>query len=1190
MTTPPTIDLEYTLSDRFERDDGRVYLNGWEAIVRLLLEQRRADARAGLETRGFVSGYPGSPLGGLDTLLRRQRQHLIDEGIHFEPGLNEDLAATAVAGSQYLNHGPITAPLDGVFGLWYGKGPGLERSADAIRTASYQGVSRTGGVIALVGDDHDARSTVTAQQSETLFVHMHVPILNPASVQEYLDLGLAGWALSRHCGSWVGMIALNDTADSASSVAVARDRRPFALPPGEAPPPFGTPRPPGVAGAAQLEVEIRSLRLPAATAFARANRLDRAAITADPASPHRRLGIVASGKAYLDVLDGLERLGLGPQRAAQLGISVYKVVMPWPLEPEGITEFVTGLDEVLVVEPKHPIIEDQIGRLLWRMPADRRPLLTGKHDPEGRPLVPDYGALDGTVVAKAILARLEHTLVDDALVRSLRPKERITLVSVQPQAAANVVRAAGFCSGCPHNTSMKVPAGSFNIGGTGCHGMAIGSPAQGRETHWFTHMGGEGALWLGMAPFADQHHTFQNMGDGTYSHSGALAVRAAVAARVDMTFKILLNGYISMTGGQSIPGELTAADVARQLLAEGVTEVAVVTDDVQRHRRDGTVHPPGVGVHDRSELVAVEERLQQVRGVTAVVFDQPCAAELRRERTRGRIAAPPTRVVIHDAVCEGCGDCNVQSNCISVEPLDTDLGRKRVINQSSCNQDFTCLDGYCPSFVTLTGATPKKAAAGEAVATTREAMLATLPNPVVGELAAPVNILIGGIGGGGVLTIGALLGMAAHLEGKAVTVLNESGLAQKNGAVQSHVRIAADPDTHLSPRINADAADLVLGADPVVVASPGPLSTVRRDRTRVVVNRVVKPPVGFAIDGAMDLSVEPLLQAIRRAAGPDNVTSFDADRLATKLLGDAIYGNLALLGYAAQRGWLPVGVDALDRAIQLNGVAVDANREAFTWGRLAAHDPEGVSVVVDSVTNATPGAADAADDSLDALVDRRARHLVAYQGQSYAEEFRDAVSAVVDAERRALPGSDVLGRAAAESLFKLMAYKDEYEVARLYTDRAFWDQLERDFEPGYTTAINLAPQVLNRRDPRTGRARKVQVPARLAMPAFRLLARGRVLRGTRLDLFGRTPHRRAERRRIVEFRALLAEIVDRLTPDNHELAVQLASLPQQIRGYDTVKDAAATAVAEKTRALLDELRATPALAAAPTSRSEHPVE
>jgi indolepyruvate ferredoxin oxidoreductase len=1174
------VEAGYRLEDRFDRQQGRVYLTGWDALVRLPLMQQRRDSAAGLNTAGYVSGYPGSPLGGLDSLFRSQREMLQAHHVHFEPGLNEDMAATAISGTQYLNVGPVTSSYDGVFGLWYGKGPGVERSTDAMRTASVRGTSRTGGVLALAGDDHHARSTVTAQQSETLFVHMHMPVLNPATVQEYLDFGLAGWALSRFVSSWVGMICLNDTADSAATVDVDPSRPSLILPPGiTAPPTLGTMRSGGLGGALAIEEEIRTQRFPAAQAFSRVNGLDRITLPSTRRGTGRGIGIITAGKGYLDVNEGLVQLGITPERAGEMGLSVLKLAMTFPVDPEIVLEFADGLDEVLVIEPKHPIIEDQVVRILRRVPADRRPDVVGKTDEHGARLIPEWGGLDATQVAGILLGRIERRSGDPDLVASLRPKQpMVVLTAVSGDAAeadedhehSDLVRSAGFCSGCPHNTSTKVPEGSFAIGGTGCHGMATMLRAPGRDTYMGTHMGGEGGLWIGMAPFATQQHMIQNMGDGTYSHSGALAIRAAIAADVNMTFKVLLNGYISMTGGQAIPGGLTAQHLAAQLLAEGVRKVVVVTDDLG-HYEGAAAFPEGVEVVDRDELIRAQEDLQKIEGVTGLIYDQACAAELRRERKRGNAVDPDKRTFIHETVCEGCGDCNVQSNCISVEPLETDLGRKRLINQSTCNKDFSCVDGYCPSFVTLYGATPRRR--GRTGAAASADLFATLPRPTVADCSQPYNIVVGGIGGGGVLTIGGLLGMAAHVEGKTATVLNESGLAQKNGAVQSHIRVVEDAHAELAPRINVRSADVVIGADIVVVSGPDPIATMDKGRTWAIVNDDVRPTVAFSRNGNLDLSSGSMSRLLRRATG-DNVELIDANQLAAALMGDSIYANLLLLGYALQQGRLPVSAEALDRAIELNGVAIANNHEALKWGRLAAHDLPAVLGIVSAAASATSGrAAPVEPRTVEELIADRVAFLADYQDADYAARYAADVRRMVAVEQQRTPGHDELGWAVARHLFKLMAYKDEYEVARLYADPAFKRRLDEAFEGDFTWKVNLAPQLFNRRDASTGRAKKWEIPSTVAMPMFKALAKGRRWRGTKLDVFGKSAHRRAERALIGDYRTLLDEIAIALDETNHAVAVQLASIPDMIRGYDTVKDQAVGEAKEKQSALLQELRA-----------------
>ncbi|WP_166741561.1 indolepyruvate ferredoxin oxidoreductase family protein [Cumulibacter soli] len=1168
------MDRDYTLDDRFDRETGRVYLTGWDALARLPLMQRARDVAEGRNTAGYVSGYPGSPLGGLDSLLRAEVDRLKKNRIHFEPGINEDIAATAISGTQYLNIGPVTSKYDGVFGMWYGKGPGVERSVDAMRTASYRGVAPLGGVLALAGDDHDARSTITAQQSDTLFVHMHMPILNPSSIQEVVDYGLYGWALSRFSGSWVGFICLNDIIDSAATVTVDPAHPRIVLPEGTARPlPLGAARPgaAGLGGAVGLEEEIRTVRYDAARAFARANDLNKVTVARTGSVMPRTIAIVTAGKTHLDVMDALGDLGLDATRAAELGISVLKLGMTWPVEPECILDIAANHDEIIVVEPKHPIIEDQVARLIRQLPIDKRPVLVGKTDETGARLVPEHGALDAELVSRVLFRRISTSGLDENELQKMRPRQSLDLLGLTVQNAGGdeLVRAAGFCSGCPHSSSTKVPEGSFNIGGTGCHGMAGMLNVPGRDTFMSTHMGGEGALWIGMAPFTEQEHTFQNVGDGTYSHSASMVIRAAVAAGTTMTFKVLLNGYISMTGGQSIPGQLTAQDVARQLLAEGVGEVVVLTDDPAKYR-GGQAFPTGVKVHERHDLIDVERRLRDISGVTALVFDQACAAELRRERKRGNAEDPNKRAFINPDVCEGCGDCNVQSNCISVEPLETDLGRKRKINQSSCNKDMTCVDGYCPSFVTVYDATPRKRGR---VATSAAEHGWDLPTPEIADAASPYGIVIGGVGGGGVLTVGALLGMAAHLEGKSASVLNESGLAQKNGTVHSHVRIVDQAGIELSPRIGKASADLLFGADMIVAAAQTMLSTARSGSTTALVNADVSPTVAFAGSRDLDMSTQGMVRRLDRTLG-EGLNVLAATRLATRLMGDGIYANLFMLGYAAQIGALPVSVASIARAIEINGVSVKANQEAFMWGRHAAVDLPAVERIADVDHDQTDDAA-TVEENIEELIERRAEFLADYQNAQWADRFRAMVRRVYDAESRVAGSAGQLTKAATQSLFKLMSYKDEYEVARLYTNADFQRQLDEAFEPGYRYKLNFAPQMFNRRSKDTGRAAKWEIPSQVAMPLLRGLAMARKVRGTSLDVFGMTKHRRAERARIFDYIKVLGEITTELNAANLDLAIQIASLPTEIRGFDTIKDEAAVVVEEKMQMLVREFADTP---------------
>jgi indolepyruvate ferredoxin oxidoreductase len=1156
MTTPP-LDASYELDHRYTRAAGRVFLTGVQALVRLPMLQRERDRAAGLNTAGFISGYRGSPLGGYDLALWEARAHLERCDVLFQPGVNEDLAATAVWGTQQamVQPGPTK---DGVFAIWYGKGPGVDRSLDPIKHGNYLGTAKHGGVLALCGDDPGAKSSSIAHQSEQAMIHAGIPLLNPASVQEYLDFGLYGFAMSRFAGCWVAMKCLTDTVDSGASVEVGPERVRITLPEF----PFPARDHHVTMNNVPLEIEraVYQVKLPAARAFARANGLDRVALD----TPRRRFGIVTTGKPYLDVRQALEELGLGEAQCAALGLCVYKVGMSWPLEPEGVRAFCRGLEDVLVVEEKRPIIEEQLARVLYN--EAQRPRLLGKLDERGAPLVPNEGELSPSAVAAVLRGWLARRAPEHAgLLRAAAAG-----VPVAPPSA--LMRLPSFCSGCPHNTSTVVPEGSIALGGIGCHGMAVWLPE--RRTFGATHMGGEGANWIGTAPFTKTPHVFQNLGDGTYFHSGLLAIRACVAAGVNITYKVLVNGAVAMTGGQPIEGEtlegeVTCPEIARQLVAEGVKRVVVVSQDPMKYAEG--VFPTGVEVKHRDELMTVQKRLRATPGVTAIVYDQTCAAEARRLRRQGKFDDPDRRIVINELVCEGCGDCSVQSNCISIEPLETEYGRKRKINQSSCNKDYSCVKGYCPSFVSVTGGRLRKAETQQA-GVDEAALFAALPEPALPALDAPYNVLLTGIGGTGVVTVGAVLAMAAHLEGGGASELDVTGLAQKNGAVASHVRIAKTPEALHATRIGVGAADLAIGCDLVVATSFENLPRLS-PRTTAVVNSHVQPTAEFATNANLDLSADKMLGAVRAACGEANVHAVSANELAVALLGDALATNLLLLGFAWQIGKLPVSLAALDRALVLNGRGLAMNRRAFAWGRLLAADPEAVKRAAKPLLREP---AQLADASLEALVARRVEFLTAYQGAAYAERYRRFVARVAEREQQVARGHDALARAAARYYFKLVAYKDEYEVARLYSDGSFAAQLSREFEGDYSLSLHLSPQFLPGflapRDPETGRIKKWRIPMGLMLPAFRVMAALRFLRGTPLDPFGWTRHRRAERAEIARYERTLAELLDALTRENLPVAVEIASLPESVRGFDTVKDRSLEAARGKETELLAAFR------------------
>ncbi len=1142
------------LDERYRCTSGTLYITGLQALVRLLLTQRELDARAGLSTAGYVSGYRGSPLGGLDRELWRAQRYLDPAGIRFQPGLNEDLAATSIWGTQQTGLFP-GARHDGVFAMWYGKGPGVDRSGDAFKHGNAAGSSRHGGVLVVAGDDHTCKSSSLPHQSEFAFVDAMVPVLNPADVAEIIQLGLYGYAMSRYSGCWVALKVTQEVADATQVVQLEPDALAIVEPQIALPSGGLNIRWPDSPNA--QEERLKSFRLPAALAFARANRIDRLVI--DP--PDARFGIVTTGKSHLDVLQALEDLGIDRQRAAALGIRLLKIGMNWPLEPDSVKALVAGVDEVLVVEEKRALIETQIKTQLYNLPAAMRPLIVGKEDERGAPLLASTGELTPSAIARVLAARLAR------FHRSADIDERLRYLDEQQGAletlATDVQRLPHFCSGCPHNTSTVVPEGSLAVGGIGCHYMAMWMD---RSTVTFTQMGGEGATWIGLAPFTNTPHVFQNIGDGTYAHSGSLAIRAAVAAGVNISYKILFNDAVAMTGGQPVEGGLTVARIAEQLEAEGVATVVVVTEDVGRYRNGGGL-PPGVPVRDRAELERVQHELRERKGVTALIYDQTCAAELHRKRKRGLVPAKARRVVINELVCEGCGDCNVQSNCLSVVPYETELGRKRRINQSSCNQDLRCLDGFCPSFVTLDGAQR-----GPAMPLAPEAM-PSLPEPEPAVISSGYNILIAGVGGTGVVTASGLVGLAGHLEGKHVRQLDQTGLAQRFGAVLSHIRITTDPRQAPALRIPAGQVDLLIGADLVAAAGVETLAMLAAKRSSVIVNTHHEMPPSFLRDPDYRLPEQRLLHALRSRSRPNELATLDATRLASALLGDSVAANVFMLGFAFQRGKLPVGSAALYRALELYGVNVAHNKLAFDWGRLAAHDPRAVETrAAGDAARPEPSAPD--EISLDELIERRAAFLRDYQDDAYAMRYRDGVARARRLEAGLRSGGDALAEAVARGYFKLLAYKDEYEVARLHTETGFLDTLRGNFGDSYTLRFHLSPPLIARIDPNTGRPKKYEFGAWMVWP-LRLLARMKGLRGTRFDPFAYSADRRMERRLLADYEAFLAELERHLDDARYDIAVQLAALAEQVRGYGPVKAAAVRRYEEKRQELLERFRTAP---------------
>lgn len=1110
---------DLSLSNRYTRTCGTVLLSGTQALVRMLIEQARSDRAAGLDTAGFVSGYRGSPLGGFDQELWRARAQLDPLGIHFQPGLNEELAATAVWGSQQSSALP-GALHDGVFGLWYGKGPGVDRSGDALKHANAWGTSRAGGVLAIAGDDHAAKSSSLAHQSEFALIDARMPVLHPSDAGEIIDFGLYGYALSRAAGLWVGMKLTSTVLDSAQTIDRLGSQARFVAPVNGLDAHIRWPD-----GPLAQEQRMVHVKLPAARAFIAANPLDRLVW----AGREDRLAIVVPGKSWNDVRAALEMLGIDSRRANQIGLRLIKVSVVWPLDSENLIRLIGDAETVLVVEEKRALIETELKAAYFDRCGSGTPRVIGKVGLSGEALLAEAGELDALSVARAVRRLLEQSV-------ELPPLP-------QPFEASRAVvsRTPYFCSGCPHNRSTRVPAGSIALGGIGCHSMAMHME---RGTIAYTQMGGEGATWIGHAPFTSTRHVFQNLGDGTFFHSGSLAIRAAVAAHRTITFKLLVNDAVAMTGGQPIDGELGVSKIVQLLRAEGVRRIAVVTERPQNY---ANAWGPGADVtlHERDTLEAVQRELRDVEGVSALIFEQVCAAELRRRRKRGKAPAAPMRVLINPDVCEGCGDCGVQSNCLSIQPLETEFGTKRRIDQSSCNADYSCLKGFCPSFVTVEG--EHSPARPDPIATSAE-----LPLPVLPRLDGTYRIVVAGVGGTGVVTVGALLAAAAHIEGKASATYDMTGMAQKAGPVLSHVAIAASSEAIAGAPTPAGAARLLIGCDPIVAADPQTLSLIDRDRGAAVWNSLAVATAAFTRDPDAEADSGELGRTIASAVPEGRSGPLAATSIAREALGDTIGANLLLVGAAWQKGLIPLGLSSIEAAIRLNGVQGELNLAAFSLGRRQAL---GLGLEVKP----------AAEPTVDELINRYGRLLTAYQDAAYAQRYRVAIDAISAAERRTSCGSEQLTRAVARNLGKLMAYKDEYEVARLHLSASFAAELDRQAGKGARVRYYLAPPFLSGADPSTGRPRK-RAFGRWIIPAFRLLAALRRVRGTWLDPFGRTSERKSERALVHRYLTLVERLAVEVTPANLPAAVALAAAADLIRGFGPVKAAGiAKAQAEEAR-------------------------
>lgn len=1141
------------LTDKYVQMGGRVYLNANQALVRLPLDQARRDRAAGLVTTGYISGYRGSPLGVYDAALTAAQELLDEHDIRFVPGLNEELAATAIRGTQELAWFG-KSKFQGVFGLWYGKGVGVDRACESLKLGNLEGAAAKGGFLAVAGDDPGGKSSANASQSEHTLIAGYLPVLYPSNIREIIEYGLFGWAMSRYSGAYVGMKCTTDMLDLSASVQLPDIHHPFHNPADISLPAEGLNLRRNQTPLVQEDWMVNK-RLPAAQAFVRANGLDKVILD----SPRRTIGIVAAGKVYLDLRQGLSDLGLSEDKCQELGIRLYKPGMIWPLERQGALAFAQGSRVILVIEEKRPILEDQLARYLYSCAADQRPAIAGKTDLLGAPLLAQTGELNPALVRKALVRILDQARISDPEV-SRRSAALDDLEGRALTLGGTSFRPAFFCSGCPHNTSTKIPDGSAAISAVGCHGLAAYVMPE-RNTMQPMPMGGDGMPWVSVGPLVEMPHIFQNMGDGTYAHSGILAIRQAVAVNANMTFKILYNDAVAMTGGQPVDASLTPLGVVNQLVAEGVTPVLLVSDDPDQYR--GVTLPANVTVNHRDEMDRLQREIREVKGVSAILYEQTCATENRRRRKRGVAVDPDRRVFINPQVCEGCGDCSVQSNCVSILPLETEFGRKRMIDQSTCNKDYSCIKGFCPSFVTVEGASIARRTSADGGELDR--LFETLPRPSLAPIGADgYNVLIAGIGGTGVLTLGALMGMAAHLEAKGCSILDVTGLAQKGGAVTSHIRVAAEAKELNTSRLAFGMADLILAADMIVGSGGDVLKTVKPGKTVAIVNRDVTPTGEFQTNHKLDLGEAKLELAISDALGGGTLLPVHGSRLATELTGDSIGTNVLMLGYAAQMGLLPVSIESLDEAIRLNGAFVTGNLRTLKLGRLAAHNPEAIANLLGNDDNV------ARLDTVEDVIASRVRMLTSYQNAEYArsyEAFVRDIARQLDAQN--LEGSELFTREVALTLARLMSYKDEYEVARLHSDPEFWERLHAQFSGNFKVSFHLAPPMLPGKDA-IGRPKKRTVGPWIR-PVFSILKRGKVLRGTAFDPFGYSRERRTERRLIGEYRSLVWDIVARVTQANLDTSIELAGAAYEIRGFGPVKDASLAEYRERKAGLLKVL-------------------
>ncbi len=1136
-----------SLEDKYNLSCDKVFVTGTQALIRMCLLQSDLDKRNGLKTAGYISGYRGSPLGSIDQQFGIAKSILENSNIIFQPALNEDLAATAIWGTQQSElTGEGTK--DGVFAIWYGKGPGVDRSGDVFRHANMAGSSKKGGVIALLGDDHAAESSTSCHQSEFALVDAMMPVLNPSNLEELVNFGLHGWSLSRYSGLWCGIKCVKDNIESTSSAYLPKNKFVTNIPQDFKLPGQGLnirPRD------NRFDQEKRLLRykLNAAKAYVRENKIDKVVYDTNDA----KFGIITTGKAYMDVLQALDDLNINKENINDFKLKVYKIGMSWPLEPIGIKKFVKDLSKVLIVEEKRSLIETQIKEILYNQ--KKPPLIIGKKDLNDNPLFPEDGTINSMEVAKIIGSHL----LENKTINIKSYHEKLHKIETNVAKKINSLsseRTPYFCAGCPHNSSTVLPEGARGYAGIGCHWMV---QFMDRNTEGFTHMGGEGANWIGESCFTNRNHVFQNIGDGTFNHSGIMSIRAAIASNVNITFKILYNDAVAMTGGQSHEGGMTSIEIAHQLQPMGIKKLVLVTEDILRHKK--SLYPNGMEIFHRSKLQLIQKDLSKISGVTILIYDQTCATEKRRRRKRGLIVDPKEKIFINHEVCEGCGDCGIQSNCVAILPYDTELGRKRKIDQSSCNKDYSCINGFCPSFVTVEGGEIKKPKIVEF-----KNQIISDPKQIFNQDKV-ISIVLTGVGGSGVVTVGALIGMAAHIEGKGCGIIDMAGLAQKGGAVTSHIRIANTSDEIKAIRIGPGGADLLIGCDNLSSATSDLLKLINTDGY-IVANTNEMFTGDFTRNVDYSFPILEITKRLKSTISKEKITLLDSTKIANTLLGDAIASNLILLGVVWQLGLLPLSKSSIEKAIDLNGIAVKQSKLAFEYGRYFVEKKE----LVKSLLNKNSVEEPKKLETFDEILKDRYKRLIEYQDKNYALDYYNFLDNVVKYD---MFKEKLFSKAVAKNLYKLMAIKDEYEVARLYTNGNFFHNLHQQFDGDFKIKLHLAPPLFSKFDKSLGRPKKI-IFSQWIFTILSFLSKIKKIRGTYLDVFSYSKERKLEKSILEEYKKQINSLKNQINSMNYDVAVKIANLPDTIKGYGLIKEKNYFTAKDREVSLIKKLRNTPA--------------